>query len=173
MKITAKTVGALKLPHGKHDAIYFCDDLPGFGCRLRASGDRVRRSWVAQYRNFGRTRRVLLGPAELLTVEQARAAAKKVLARATLGHDPQAEKVARRQKATHSLRGVVGDYLAFKQRQCEPAPMARSCATSRGIFSSLCTTPQSTKSPGRMSPLGSQRSRWRTAASPPAGRGLR
>jgi integrase len=116
MKITAKTVGALKLPHGKHDAIYFCDDLPGFGYRLRASGDRVRRSWVAQYRNFGRTRRVLLGPAELLNVEQARAAAKKVLARATLGHDPQAEKVARRQKDTHSLRGVVGDYLAFKQR---------------------------------------------------------
>jgi integrase len=120
MKLTAKTVGALKLPHGKHDAIYFCDDLPGFGYRLRASGDRVRRSWVAQYRNFGRTRRVLLGPAELLNVEQARAAAKKVLARATLGHDPQAEKVARRQKDTHSLKGVVGDYLAFKQRTVRP-----------------------------------------------------
>ena len=120
MKLTAKTVAALKLPHGKHDAIYFCDDLPGFGYRLRASGDRVRRSWVAQYRNFGRTRRVLLGPAELLNVEQARAAAKKVLARATLGHDPQAEKVARRQKDTHSLRGVVADYLAFKQRTVRP-----------------------------------------------------
>jgi integrase len=33
-----------------------------------------------------------------------------------LGHDPQAEKVARRQKDTHSFRGVVADYLAFKQR---------------------------------------------------------
>jgi hypothetical protein len=44
MKITAKAVAALKMPRGKTDAIYFCDDLLGFGYRIRASGDRVRRS---------------------------------------------------------------------------------------------------------------------------------
>src|SRR5437016_7966384 len=105
MKITAKTVAGLELPEDKTDAIFFDDDMPGFGIRLRVSGDRVRRSWVAQYRSFGRTRRVLLGSAELLNIEQARPAAKKVLARVTLGHDPQAEKIARRQKDTHSLKG--------------------------------------------------------------------
>lgn len=134
MKITAKTVGALKLPHGKHDAIYFCDDLPGFGYRLRVSAERVRRSWVAQYRSFGRTRRVLLGPAELLNVEQARAAAKKVLARVTLGHDPQAEKIARRQKDTHSLKGIVADYLAFKQRTVRPRTYAEIVRYLTGNF---------------------------------------
>jgi integrase len=120
MKITAKTIAGLELPHDKTDAIFFDQDMPGFGIRLRATGQRVRRSWVAQYRSFGRTRRVLLGSAELLNVEQARAAAKKVLARVTLGHDPQAEKVARRQKDTHSLKGIVADYLAFKQRTVRP-----------------------------------------------------
>jgi integrase len=120
MKITARTIAGLKLPGGKNDAIYFDDDMPGFGIRLRVSGAQVRRSWVAQYRSSGRTRRVLLGSAELLNVEQARAAAKKVLARVTLGHDPQAEKIARRQKDTHSLKGIVADYLAFKQRTVRP-----------------------------------------------------
>jgi hypothetical protein len=109
MKITARTIAGLKLPGGKNDAIYFDDDMPGFGIRLRVSGAQVRRSWVAQYRSFGRTRRVLLGSAEILGAEQARAAAKKVLARVTLGHDPQAEKATRRQKDTHSLKGIVGD----------------------------------------------------------------
>jgi integrase len=120
MKITARTIAGLKLPGGKNDAIYFDDDMPGFGIRLRVSGAQVRRSWVAQYRSSGRTRRVLLGSAELLNVEQARAAAKKVLARVTLGHDPQAEKIARRQKDTHSWKGIVADYLAFKQRTVRP-----------------------------------------------------
>jgi integrase len=120
MKINARTIAALKLPRGKNDAIYFDSDIPGFGLRLRVSGAQVRRSWVAQYRSFGRTRRVLLGSAEILGAEQARAAAKKVLARVTLGHDPQAEKIARRQKDTHSLRSVVADYLTFKQRTVRP-----------------------------------------------------
>ena len=30
------------LHDGKQDAIHFCSDLPGFGYRLRANGERVR-----------------------------------------------------------------------------------------------------------------------------------
>jgi Arm domain-containing DNA-binding protein len=134
MKITARTVAGLKLPRHKNDAIYFDDDMPGFGIRLRASGQQVRRSWVAQYRSFGRTRRVLLGSAEILGAEQARAAAKKVLARVTLGHDPQAEKAARRQKDTHSLKSVVGDYLASKQKTVRPRTYAEIVRYLTGHF---------------------------------------
>src|SRR5262245_22768928 len=134
MKITARTVTALKLPKDRNDAIYFDDDMPGFGLRLRISGQQVRRSWVAQYRSLGRTRRVLLGSAEILGAEQARAAAKKVLARVTLGHDPQAEKAARRQKDAHSLKGVVGDYLAFKQTTVRPRTYAEIARYLTGHF---------------------------------------
>jgi integrase len=106
---------ALKLPSGKGDAIFFDQDMPGFGLRLRASGDRVRRSWVAQYRAKGRTRRVLIGSAETLSADQARAAAKKVLAQVTLGSDPQGDKVAARLKLARTLRSVAEDFLNAKK----------------------------------------------------------
>ncbi len=61
MKLDSKTVAALDLG-GKTDVIYFDDVISGFGCRLRVGADgKVRRTWIAQYRRAGRTRRVLLG----------------------------------------------------------------------------------------------------------------
>ena len=54
MKLTAKTITAVGMPAGKTDHIEWDDDLPGFGLRLRASGDRVRKTWIAQYRAHGR-----------------------------------------------------------------------------------------------------------------------
>jgi len=50
MKLTAKTTPSVKLPTGKTDHIEWDDQLAGFGLRLRANGDRVGRSYVAQYR---------------------------------------------------------------------------------------------------------------------------
>jgi len=88
MKITARNIAGLKPPVGKTDVIFFDDVLTGFGIRLRASGDRLRRTWVAQYRAHGRTRRMKLGAVENLTPDQARKAATKVLAKVDLGGDP-------------------------------------------------------------------------------------
>jgi integrase len=115
MKITAKTIAGFKLPDGKRDVIFFDDELPGFGLRLRAGGERLRRTWVAQYRAHGRTRRMKLGAFEKLTPEEARKAATKILAKVELGGDPQGEKDERRQKDVHSLRAVIGEYLAAKE----------------------------------------------------------
>src|SRR4029453_19619908 len=77
MRLDAKTVTGLRLPDGKADVIHFDSALPGFGFRLRASGNEVRKSWVVQYRRAGGTRRMLLGSAEVLSAEPAGAAAKK------------------------------------------------------------------------------------------------
>jgi integrase len=115
MKLTVASVAALKLD-GKRDAIFFDDAMPGFGYRLRlGSGGKVMRSWVVQYRRAGASRRVLLGSAEVLNTEAARAAAKKVLGRVALGEDPQAEKRDRRGKDRLTLRSVIDEYLAHKQ----------------------------------------------------------
>src|SRR6516164_8226526 len=105
MKLDAKVV-RLELPAGKVDLIHFDDDLPGFGIRLRG-GDRVRRTWIAQYRAHGRTRRMKIGAAEKLTADEARKAARKILAKVELGQDPQGEKAAARLKEAHTLRSVV------------------------------------------------------------------
>jgi integrase len=119
-KLTAKTVAAAKLPAGKTDAIIFCSEMPGFGLRLRCSGDQVRRSWIIQYRRAGATRRFLLGSAEVLSAEQARVAAKKMLATVALGEDPQADKAERRAKDSHTLRALVAEYLAAKKGTVRP-----------------------------------------------------
>jgi integrase len=115
MKLDAKTIAGLKLSDSKPDAIHFDDSLPGFGLRVRASGDEVRRSWIVQYRRAGATRRMLLGSAEVLTADQARAAAKKTLAAIALGQDPQAEKTERRSADKFTLATMIEDHLAAKQ----------------------------------------------------------
>jgi integrase len=124
MKLDAKAVTGLKLPDGKSDVIHFDSALPGFGFRVRASSNEVRKSWVVQYRRAGGTRRMLLGSAEVLTAEQARAAARKILATVALGHDPQAEKAARRSADKFTLAAMIEDYLASK----EPSVRARTFA---------------------------------------------
>src|SRR4029450_10569920 len=116
MKLTAKTTASAKLPTGKVDVIHFDDGLPGFGFRIRSSGGALRRSWVVQYRRAGATRRLLLGSAEVLSADRARAAAKEILAKVALGEDPRADKVARRQADEHTLRAVAGDYLAARAK---------------------------------------------------------
>jgi hypothetical protein len=43
MKLTATTVKTAELPAGKTEAIFFDDDIPGFGLRLREGGSS--RTW--------------------------------------------------------------------------------------------------------------------------------
>ena len=101
-----RTSPPLERPVGKNDAIHFDDQLPGFGYRLRRHGSTgpVKRSWVAQYRRGGATRRLKLGEASILSVEAARTAARKVLAAVALGQDPQADRTDRRNKDQFTLR---------------------------------------------------------------------
>src|SRR5262245_24620005 len=128
MKINAKTIAQLPTSPDQHkaDVIYFDDDMPGFGIRFRRSGDRIRKSWVVQYRHAGATRRMLLG-SDVLGAEQARAAAKKLLAKVALGEDPQGDKTERRHRDTHTLLALVTDYVAWKEgTAARPATMSET-----------------------------------------------
>ena len=58
MKLTKETVAKLKLEDGKSDQIWFDDDLPGFGVRLRAGGKAV---WVMEDRNNNNARMQITG----------------------------------------------------------------------------------------------------------------
>ena len=120
MKLDAKTVAALKLD-GKTDMICFDDAMHGFGYRLRlGSGGKIMRSWICQYRRAGASRRVLLGNADIVSAEQARAAAKKLLAKVALGEDPQAERIDRRGKDALTMRSQVAEFLAVKESELAP-----------------------------------------------------
>ena len=115
MNLTAKSVAALKLD-GKTDLIVFDDAMPGFGYRLRRShdGSKTLRSWVTQYKRAGATRRVTLGSAEVLSAEQARNMARKLLGKVANGEDPAADRRERRDKDRLSLRSVIDEHLALK-----------------------------------------------------------
>jgi integrase len=128
LNLNAKTVAGLVLPAGKSDAIFFDSELPGFGYRLRKStGGSIKKSWVAQYRHGGRTRRVLIGSAATISATDARAQAKKILATAALGNDPQAAKHERRGKDAISFRCVVDEFLAFKRSRIRPRTYGEIC----------------------------------------------
>jgi integrase len=134
VKLDAKSVVGVQL-EGKADRIVFDDAMPGFGYRLRrGTGGKVLRSWIVQYRRGGRSRRLLLGSADVLGIEQARAAAKKALGAVALGQDPQADKVARRDKDRTNLKSVVDEYLADKQSRARPQTMYEAKRYLTGVY---------------------------------------
>src|SRR5262249_29314371 len=119
-RLDTRTVPRLALAKGRDEEICWDAELEGFGLRLRRGVGDVRRTYVAQYRTNGHTRRVTLGTAEGLTPTQAREGARKVLARVSLGEDPQADKAAKRVQAAKTFRAVVAAYLAAKQSELRP-----------------------------------------------------
>ena len=119
MKLDAKALN-LTLPDDKTDKIFWDEELSGFGLRIRAGGNR---SWIAQYRADGRTRRPVIGSVEKLTPMEARQAARKILAKAALGHDPQGEKEVKRQQAARTFRSVADAYLAARQSELRPSSL--------------------------------------------------
>jgi hypothetical protein len=115
VKLDAKTIAALTLPAGKTDAIFFDDELPGFGFRLRGGG---RKTFIAQYRVNGRTRRQTIGAK--VSADEARKAARRILAQVELGGDPQGEKAKARLKAARTVEVIAEKYLAAKETTLRP-----------------------------------------------------
>ena len=112
MKLTAAAVRSLALPTGVTDKIFFDDELPRFGVRMRAGGSRT---WIVQYGIGGKERKLPLGPVSALDPSKARALAKDVLARVRLGEDPLALKHEAAARASETLGAQLPRYLAFKR----------------------------------------------------------
>jgi integrase len=117
MRLDLKSVAAAALPNGKTDHIVWDDELPGFELRLRRGGHR---SWILQYRAEGHTRRATIAAVAKLGPTDARQAARKLLAKVALGHDPQEEKASKRRQTAQAFRSVVDAYLAAKESELRP-----------------------------------------------------
>ena len=83
------------------DRFIWDDEVTGFGLRIRPGGSKT---FVAQYRagggRSGTSRRYTIGRYGVLTVEQARLEAKRVLAAVTQGSDPSRDRQAKRKEMT-------------------------------------------------------------------------
>ncbi|MBD8550684.1 tyrosine-type recombinase/integrase [Sphingomonas sp. CFBP 8764] len=106
-KLTQSVVKALE-PR-LSDYVEWCGMLAGFGCRVRPTGSK---SFIAQYRVGGRnspTRKVTVGTYGKLTVEEAREAARAILAKAELGHDVAGDRA--KQRAEMTVAQLCDEYL--------------------------------------------------------------
>jgi integrase len=112
VKLTADRVRRLNLPSDKSEALFFDEDLPGFGVRLRAGGSRT---WICQYRFGSLQRRFTLGSTVQIPADKARATAKTMLAKVELGKDPQAERHAAHKSAADTFGMLVDRYLKAKK----------------------------------------------------------
>jgi integrase len=108
MKLTQASVKGLSLPSGSRDKLFFDDELPGFGFRIRDGG---KRTWIAQYRLGKKQRRVTIGTVATTTAEEARKRAKGILSKVHLGADPQIEKAEARAQASSTVQNAVERYL--------------------------------------------------------------
>lgn len=107
-RISKRTVDALQ-PEAKD--VYLWDvDLTGFGLKLTPAGRRV---YLVQYRiggRSGRTRRFTIGTHGVLTAEQARVEARRLLGEVAAGRDPSDQK--QQAKGSTSLGQALNQFLA-------------------------------------------------------------
>ncbi len=117
MKLTQDTVRRIELPSDKSEAIYFDDDIPGFGIRVRVGGSR---NWIVQYKTGKKQRRLTLGSTKLLTPTKARESAKDILAKVRLGEDPAGTKAAARAVAADTFKVIAERYLDRQKEKWRP-----------------------------------------------------
>jgi integrase len=108
-KLTKRVVDAIEA--GSRRVIYYDSELKGFGLKVTPTGAK---GWCVEYRPRGggrgiAKRRMVLGSTRTLTPEQAREAARKVLAAVALGDDPAASRSRAREMPT--FRQFADRYL--------------------------------------------------------------
>src|ERR1700722_1184098 len=108
MKLTSVTVRSQSLPDGKSEAIFFDDDLPGFGLRIREGGSR---SFVFQYKLGAKQRRMALGTPSALNFGATRKTAEQLYARVKLGQDPASDKAEGRLRAAETFIVAANQFL--------------------------------------------------------------
>jgi len=105
VKLTKRTVDTTKAVGA--DVFVWDDEMPGFGLRAKSTGAK---SFIVQYRNSnGRSRRLTIGRYGVLTVEEARKAAKLALTEVVKGSDPaESRKLAR---GAMTIEELVTEYM--------------------------------------------------------------
>ncbi|MGA7233712.1 MAG: integrase arm-type DNA-binding domain-containing protein, partial [Xanthobacteraceae bacterium] len=117
MKLTATTVRTAELPEHKAEAIFFDDDIPGFGLRLREGGSR---SFVFQYKIGAKHRRMALGKATALNLAEIRKLALQHYASVRRGEDPAANKADAVRQVSEIFESYVEQYLGALRQRLRP-----------------------------------------------------
>jgi hypothetical protein len=116
-------VSALTLPAGKKDHLVPDGNVPGLALRLREGGGRT---WVFQYRIGNKQRRMTLGSAAVLSVQEARRRATQLYANAKLGIDPAQRKEEAKALASETVKAKLPLFLARQQERVRDGHLRQS-----------------------------------------------
>jgi integrase len=116
MKLTETGLPKLKLGNGETDRIFFDDEIPGFGVRIREGGSR---KFVLHYRIGGNQRRYTIGTVGVMKLEEAHKRARRALVDVDDGKDPAAQKAEAKEAAKQSFKSVADEYLKFLDGKVE------------------------------------------------------
>jgi len=128
-KLTKTGVEGIAPPE-KGERLVWDTELTGFGLRVTAKG---KRSYIAQQRVNGKTRRVTLGQHGVYTAEEARKKARKALGNMTEGEDPAVAK-ARQKVLSVTLVDATEGYL--RDRDLKPRTVVDVRRQLDGAFAS-------------------------------------
>jgi integrase len=117
MKLTKINIAKVVVPPGKTEIIQFDDDVPGFGLRIRVGGSAT---WIFQYRQGNKQRRLSLGSAAAIPAQNARTRATELHARVRLGEDPAGQKIESRTRAVETLGSILRPFLLVKKAALKP-----------------------------------------------------
>ena len=103
--ISRRTVEALKVDK---DTVFWDRDLPGFGVRVYASGAKM---YVVQSRAEGKSVRVTVGRHGVITADEARRRAARIVNRIKAGEEPVAEPLPARLAGGPTVADLVARYM--------------------------------------------------------------
>ena len=112
MNLTVKKIAELKLPAGSGDAVFWDDDIAGFGIRLREGGSRT---WIYRYRIGTKQRSMKLGSAKSIPLAVARKMASEQEAEVRLGGDPALKKETANLAADNTFGVLANQYLEARK----------------------------------------------------------
>jgi integrase len=117
MKLTATNVRSLSVPRGRSEAVFFDDDVKGFGVRVKPSGTR---SYVMCWKVDGEHRRVTIGSVSDTDFGKAKNRAKDIKADVRRGDDPAGEIKTARLETANSFASLVPKFLHHLQTREDP-----------------------------------------------------
>ena len=147
MRFTMNRIAALTCPEGRKDALFFDEELPGFGVRVTSTGSKT---YLAQYRGATGVRRVSLGKHGVISLADARNAARAILGQVASGGDPIAERRAKdeaarqaQSEAAFTVEALIAAWVADRQESRRASYLKVAAAALRTHLAHLLTVPAS------------------------------
>jgi integrase len=149
MKFTEDRIEGLECPTGKKDVFFFDSEQRGLGVRVTAGaekGSKERKSFLAQYRQAGRKRRVPLGSCAAISLKKARAAVQTIMGDVARGRDPALERKqaileAERKAEASTLAALIVQWETLHLNDKRPNYAAAAVATLRRVFAKHLNRP--------------------------------